>query len=272
MGGQTNWPVPTEANGLLGQMQRRTLAQERRPQFRTASDFMGPGFAPKAVRLLDWNDDATAFNGLFFSEPGAQNSPDVTRYWMGLVEGNSDGYGTMRVLEYRNGADTSTTPDEWVRTFASVSGTLRTYGPWMRVRSGLVRNVVSVQGVATVGPSAALTLALTTTIPFPVNGAKYRAFCQGLCSNSLAGANTAWDLRQGVGITTGGTIFGHTLVDQRVATLGVGLTIVAEFVYAGATGAASMNITATFLAGSGTAAALASATAPMLLTVDEIMP
>jgi hypothetical protein len=113
-------------------MEKRTMHEERRPSIRTAADLMGPGLGPQSVQVLDWNDDITTFNGFFYSEPQAANSPDGTRYWMGYTDANADGYGYQRVYEYRNPSD-PTKVASYARIFATVPGSSRTFGSWIDV-------------------------------------------------------------------------------------------------------------------------------------------
>lgn len=159
MAGQNNGRDLITASDLIGNMGKRILHDERRPQIRTAADVLGPGLAPKAVQLLDWNDAATAFNGIFFSEPGANNSPDITRYWMGTVFANDKGSGFQRVVEYRGTVDIR--PQEWERTFLLTAGTTLSYGPWVRVDE-----VKTPFGVLTKSDAQALATGTLTTLTF----------------------------------------------------------------------------------------------------------
>lgn len=129
MAGHGSQRQPTTTKDMLRRMQKDSLYEARRSVPRTASDLLGPGLASRAIRTMDWNADELAFNGLFYSEPGAQNSPDVNRYWMGIVEVNPDGFGYQRVLEYRVLPWPDQAPDEWIRTF-STTGLSRTYSAW----------------------------------------------------------------------------------------------------------------------------------------------
>lgn len=81
-----NWVVPTDALEFFSQQNRRIGQEERRPSVRKASDLLGPGIAPYAVPLTDFNSDMAAFNGLFIAEPStpyANNGPDNTKWWVG---------------------------------------------------------------------------------------------------------------------------------------------------------------------------------------------
>lgn len=64
--------------------QRRFRSLERRYVPQSASDLLGPGFAPTSVQILDWNADETRFNGQFYSPIGAINSPDPGLEWVGF--------------------------------------------------------------------------------------------------------------------------------------------------------------------------------------------
>jgi hypothetical protein len=95
-----DWPIAQTFVDVQRQQQKRTRHEERRPQISKASDLLGPGLAPTAVMLVDWNAPETLFNGIFYSDPGSLNSPDGTLAWMGQTYMNSDGYGYQQVVRY----------------------------------------------------------------------------------------------------------------------------------------------------------------------------
>lgn len=119
----TGRPV-VDFNDWMRDQERRTIGQERRPAINTASDLLGPGIAPMAVFISDWNDDVTAFNGFFASDVGAINSPNPALAWIGysLVDANGSGY--QRVFSY------SMVEGSTSRTFTSPDGTTRIYSAW----------------------------------------------------------------------------------------------------------------------------------------------
>lgn len=80
MGGQNSWRTNITFTDWMRDIEKRILNEERRPSIRSASDLMGPGAGPYAILTVDWNADETTFNGWFYSEPGAQNSPDDSLY------------------------------------------------------------------------------------------------------------------------------------------------------------------------------------------------
>lgn len=99
-----NWTVPTDLGTYLDQQARRQGQEERRPQIRKASDLLGPGFAPFAVPVDDLDDDVAAFNGLFITAPGAANTPDITKWWVGetiatQANGGTQTFSTFRALD-----------------------------------------------------------------------------------------------------------------------------------------------------------------------------
>jgi hypothetical protein len=101
MGGANAWRPQILGTDWMREIEKRLLHEERRPQIRNAADLLGPGIAPYSVLIQDWEQAETFFNGFFHSEPGALNSPDGTRYWMGVSQSGSDLYGIQRVSEYR---------------------------------------------------------------------------------------------------------------------------------------------------------------------------
>lgn len=99
-----NWRTNVAADDWVGSVEKRIMHSERRPTIRTAAEILGPGIAPFAIEILDWDDDATAFNGFWFSQPGAINSPDPTnaKWYMGWSEGTEDGFGLQTATEFRD--------------------------------------------------------------------------------------------------------------------------------------------------------------------------
>ena len=132
MGGVNNGTTMITMDDWMRLMEKRILHEERRPLVRSASDIMGPGLAPTAVQLLDWNDPASAFNGLYWSAPGAINSPEVNTAWMGLSQVSEDGSGYQWVTDY---AGTSLPPVVYMRRIKAVGGT-RTFSEWMDASGG----------------------------------------------------------------------------------------------------------------------------------------
>lgn len=121
----TGRPVSTFQDWMRDS-ERRTGAQERRPAPRTAAALLGPGIAPTAVPVADWNDDVTSFNGMFYSQPGAANTPDSAHAWIGWSLADSNGSGIQRVQRY--GADVG--GSAMIRGFTSTYGSTRVFTAW----------------------------------------------------------------------------------------------------------------------------------------------
>jgi hypothetical protein len=120
-----DWRIPITFEDSWNQSQKRMMRQERRPAVTSASQILGPGAAPFAVQLEDWNEEGATFTGVFYSEPNAANSPDEEGglpgdyYWMGETFGytNEDGerWGYQRVTRIRVATDTAGAPPSgWV--------------------------------------------------------------------------------------------------------------------------------------------------------------
>ena len=131
MGGQNGWRTNITFQDWMRDIEKRVLNEERRPTIRAASDLMGPGAGPYAVETLDWNADETTFNGWFFSQPGAMNSPDADLSWIGTTEGIADGNGYELVRQYDPVTGVDVTGDSYVRFFYTLPGTgQRLYTDW----------------------------------------------------------------------------------------------------------------------------------------------
>jgi hypothetical protein len=126
MGGASNQRIVIGAEDWMRQQEKRTLREQRRPQVHKASDLLGPGFAPQAVAIDDWNDDATLFNGFFYTAPGALNTPDDTKWWIGQTIAMPGGFGIQTVWDMRG---TSSPPTNRSRRFTSFTGE-RVFSTW----------------------------------------------------------------------------------------------------------------------------------------------
>lgn len=102
------------------------VKQTRRPQISHAAQIMGPGIGPYAVEIRDWSGEETNFNGFFYSAPGAFNSPDSTKWWIGESISQIEGFGVQRVWDYRG---TSNPPTVKTRRILFV-GSTRSFGAW----------------------------------------------------------------------------------------------------------------------------------------------
>jgi hypothetical protein len=127
-----NWRIPVDFEGRWNELVKRVMRLERRPAVTNASQLLGPGAAPYAVLLNDWNDEAATFNGIFYTEPEAANSPDDTMYWIGETFGIEDGYGFQRVTRFRVVPDAGGDWDQYRRRFYP-QGDLYGYSDWEAV-------------------------------------------------------------------------------------------------------------------------------------------
>lgn len=135
MGGANSWRTNITGADWMRDVEKRILSEERRPLIRTASDLLGPGFAPYAVLTQDWNAVECTFNGIFYSQPGGLNSPDGSAYWIGDVLAQQAGFGIQHVWEHRVASDPTTSPiREYIRRFYAPGGSgLTMFTPWRQV-------------------------------------------------------------------------------------------------------------------------------------------
>ena len=154
MGGATGWRQIQDGGDWMREMEKRVLHEERRPNIRAAADIMGPGIAPYSVLINDWSADETAFNGFFHTVPGALNTPDPTRYWMGTSQATSDGYGLERVTEWQGTTAEIVWPRlTYVRRFWSATpGAVRQYSAW-RLDDGVPPGIITEYGGSSVAPA-----------------------------------------------------------------------------------------------------------------------
>lgn len=122
-----NWNIPITDLDHRRQNEKRLQHQESRPMIRSAADILGPSIGPYAIETMNWSSDESAFNGLLYSQPGALNGPDDTKFWIGQVIASSDGFGIQMVREWRGAAQPT---DKYVREFSG-GGVVRTYTAWV---------------------------------------------------------------------------------------------------------------------------------------------
>lgn len=125
MGEELGWAPATDFPQLMHDQQRQLDQLRRRNRPPRAREIMGPGLAPRAVRLLDWNAAETTFSGIYYSRPGALNGPTTDQSWMGLVRTTPEGDGVTELTELD--ADH---PDRWYRSHTVDVTGARVFGPW----------------------------------------------------------------------------------------------------------------------------------------------
>jgi hypothetical protein len=107
-----NYPIPSDAGGYLRREAKRAMQQARRPAFKGLREEVGPGIAPRAVQVLDWNSEECTFNGYYYSVPGVLSSPDPTTRWVGEVWAQDDFNGVQTLREAEPPAGTVEPPPE----------------------------------------------------------------------------------------------------------------------------------------------------------------
>lgn len=119
-----DWRPVVSGSDWMRDQEKRVMSQERRPQVKHASDLLGPGFAPFAVQLRDWNAPEARFNGFWVGEAAA-NAPTPTGVYLGVTVGSIDGHAVQTAIRH---LDTGT--QVWVRQSHSHISQAPTYGPW----------------------------------------------------------------------------------------------------------------------------------------------
>lgn len=126
-----NWAIPQTAEEYFSQQAKRQGQEERRPQIRKASDLLGPGVAAFAVEIDDFSGDIAAFNGFFIAPPGAANSPDNTKWWIGQTIATQADGGTQMFSTFQS-ADAPHTV--MLRGFViAPDSPARFYSPWEQI-------------------------------------------------------------------------------------------------------------------------------------------
>lgn len=90
MANEQDWRIPTNAEDYFQQQKKQLNVADRRPVIRRASDLVGPGIAPTAVRVTDMNDILATYNGFFSCAEGAANAPTADDDYVGWVSGDAE--------------------------------------------------------------------------------------------------------------------------------------------------------------------------------------
>jgi len=194
----------------LREYERRHLHEERRPLLTSAADVLGPGIAPQAVELADWNDESILFTGFYFSRPGAANSPDPAKAWLGLSMVDPSGTGYMRVTEYDDLAYGANLYPAWpgpayTRAFNTAGGTTRLFSAWVPDAQTWYKSLTTDETVVDTTIHALGTL--TQTIPTYSTAERYEV------TASLDVMHTGTLDRSGVfELWVGGVVIGQQLV------------------------------------------------------------
>lgn len=146
MSNPSNWPIAGDAETYFRHQEKRLLSEQRRPIV-GHGNIVGPGIAPNASEVDDWNDDAAATNGYFWTPQGAPNAPadnpsppygdgidpypDLS-FWLGhTVSMGIVGHQTLRLMSNSFDEDAPFYPDiEVHREWKTVASGKRAYGPW----------------------------------------------------------------------------------------------------------------------------------------------
>lgn len=107
--------IPQDAGDTIRDLQRRLIAQERRPGVPNIKQYIGNGIAPQARHIIDWNDVNIFQNGWYYSEELSINGPDQESAWIGQVIVAKGGHGIMQV--WQHSAGTTGAPVSYVRSF-----------------------------------------------------------------------------------------------------------------------------------------------------------
>lgn len=128
-------PDPTDFPSWMRDVNRRLRAVENRPPVTSALNLLGPGIDSSATLISDWNDDTVYYNGTYYSEAGADNAPDGTHRWTGLVMIDDLGSGYQLLVSIPTQTATVSALGSWTqlrkhRVFNTPDGSTRVYSPW----------------------------------------------------------------------------------------------------------------------------------------------
>lgn len=96
-----NWRQEINAEDFFGNQKKQAQIEMRRPVVRKPSDLVGPGIAPTATRITDFNNILATYNGYFSALAGADNAPTATDRFLGFVVSDAElgGWQEFRSLD-----------------------------------------------------------------------------------------------------------------------------------------------------------------------------
>lgn len=124
-GGVQNHPISIDLDGWMRDIERRLLTQERRSSRVETQRVLGPGFGRYAQQVFDWNDEQTWLSGQFWSDTGAQNTPNSAVPWLGSVR-SASGLGGVQEVVSLDGTLT-----KMIRQFTVTPGGIPTFSAWV---------------------------------------------------------------------------------------------------------------------------------------------
>lgn len=96
-----NWRIEQDATDFFGHQKKQAALEKRRPSYRRASDIpgLGPSIGASAVRIVDFNDVGSTYNGYYSAGDTAGNRPVLTAgaMFVGFVVMDAE-YGGIQVF------------------------------------------------------------------------------------------------------------------------------------------------------------------------------
>lgn len=103
MSGVEDYRPEEDAFDYLRNQRKKSELADRRPVIRKASDLVGPGIAPAATRVSNWNDMLALYNGFYSSPVGVYNAPNTTEQFVGVVTQDGEFGGTQTLTGLTSG-------------------------------------------------------------------------------------------------------------------------------------------------------------------------
>lgn len=150
------WRPVVSGDDWMRNQERRLTHEERRPRITKAADLLGPGFSSFAVRLLDWDSETARFNGIWYSDPDADNAPEPGVQFLGMTMAARVGHITQIAFSHDD------TPARlYVRTVHTHDNAAIDIGAWQLVYPGLPSGAVIFVPTAAATPDGWLPAAFT---------------------------------------------------------------------------------------------------------------
>jgi hypothetical protein len=215
--------IGTDASDYFLYQNKRLALETRRPLIRRPADLVGPGIAPNAVRLTNFNDLLATFDGYFSAVPGATNAPNGTDVFVGTVTSDAalGGWQSFRSL------DTGTVYER-LFTRHPLDPEAIAWGAWTTPVASLDTRLDALEAASTAVRSEATSVYAGAAQSVPANTTSYSSLSGNTCSIVFTAPPSGKVLLfMGAALVFDATGMAVAAIVKTGSTVGAGTTVVA---------------------------------------------